>query len=97
LRVPCAEGNARPASCFDTVARPIAMMTQEHDAAGVLMARMWRLSSDFTAPEDACPTYRSFYDGLKEFEQDLHQHIHMENNILFPRALQMESSVDNLR
>jgi regulator of cell morphogenesis and NO signaling len=92
-----AKGAARPATCFDTVARPIAMMTQEHDAAGALMATMRRLSSDFTAPEDACPTYRAFYDGLKEFEQDLHQHIHLENNILFPRALQLESSADGPR
>ena len=92
-----ARGAARPATCFDTVARPIAMMTQEHDAAGALMATMRRLSSDFTAPEDACPTYRAFYDGLKEFEQDLHQHIHLENNILFPRALQLESSADGPR
>ncbi len=91
------KGSARPAACFDTVARPIAMMTEEHDAAGALMATMRRLSSDFTPPEDACPTYRAFYDGLKEFEQDLHQHIHLENNILFPRALQMESSADEPR
>jgi regulator of cell morphogenesis and NO signaling len=84
-------GGPRPNSCFGTVANPIAMMIQEHDAAGALLAQMRRLSQDFTTPEDACPTYHAFYDGLREFEQDLHQHIHLENNILFPRAIEMES------
>ena len=81
-----ASGGARPAACFDTVSHPIAMMTQEHDAAGLLLAEMRRLSGNYTTPADACPTYHAFYDGLKEFEQDLHQHIHLENNILFPRC-----------
>ena len=67
------------------------MMTQEHDAAGTLLADIRDLSHGFTAPEDACPTYHAFYDGLKEFEQDLHQHIHLENNILFPRAIDLEA------
>jgi regulator of cell morphogenesis and NO signaling len=87
-----ASGGGRPESCFGTVANPIAMMTQEHDAAGGLLATLRRLSNSFTTPADACPTYRAFYDGLKEFEQDLHQHIHLENNILFPRAIEMEAS-----
>jgi regulator of cell morphogenesis and NO signaling len=85
------DGAVRPKSCFGTVANPIAMMTQEHDAAGVLMAKIRSLSHDFVPPEGACPTYHAFYDGLKEFEQDLHQHIHLENNILFPRAIDMEA------
>jgi regulator of cell morphogenesis and NO signaling len=82
----------KPQSCFGTVANPIAMMTREHDAAGTLIAEIRRLSKNFTAPEDACPTFQAFYDGLKEFEQDLHQHIHLENNILFPRAIELEAS-----
>ena len=85
-------GTPKPHSCFGTVANPIAMMTQEHDAAGSLIAEIHRLSGNFTTPEDACPTFRAFYDGLREFEQDLHQHIHLENNILFPRAIEIESS-----
>jgi len=85
-------GTPRPRSCFGTVANPIAMMTQEHDAAGTLIAEIRRLSGNFTTPEDACPTFYAFYDGLKEFEQDLHQHIHLENNILFPRAIALEAS-----
>jgi regulator of cell morphogenesis and NO signaling len=88
-------GAARPHSCFGTVANPIAMMTQEHDAAGTLIAEIHRLSGNFTTPEDACPTFHAFYDGLREFEQDLHQHIHLENNILFPRAIELESSASN--
>jgi regulator of cell morphogenesis and NO signaling len=83
-------GTAKPHSCFGTVANPIAMMTQEHDAAGTLIGEIRRLSDNFTTPEDACPTFHAFYDGLREFEQDLHQHIHLENNILFPRAIELE-------
>jgi regulator of cell morphogenesis and NO signaling len=87
-----ATGGARPHSCFGTVANPIAMMMQEHDGAGELLAEIRQLSSNFTLPPDACPTYHAFFDGLKEFEQDLHQHIHLENNILFPRAIAMEGA-----
>jgi regulator of cell morphogenesis and NO signaling len=85
-------GAAKPHSCFGAVANPIAMMTQEHDAAGKLLTEIRHLSHNFTTPEDACPTFHAFYDGLKEFEQDLHQHIHLENNILFPRAIEIERS-----
>ena len=87
-----AKGVAKPDSCFGTVANPIALMTQEHDAAGSLIAEIRRLSGDFTTPEDACPTFHAFYDGLRDFEQDLHQHIHLENNMLFPRAIELEAS-----
>jgi regulator of cell morphogenesis and NO signaling len=87
-----ANGGAKPHGCFGTVANPIAMMTQEHDAAGALLAEIRRLSHSFTTPAGACPTYHAFYDGLKDFEQDLHQHIHLENNILFPRAIELEAS-----
>ncbi len=80
----------KPKSCSGTVANPIAMMISEHDAAGALIAEIRQLSHQFTTPAEACPTYHAFYDGLKEFEQDLHQHIHLENNILFPRAILLE-------
>jgi regulator of cell morphogenesis and NO signaling len=85
-------GSAHPDACFGTVANPIAMMISEHDGAGALLAQIRGWSDDFNTPPGACPTYHAFYDGLKEFEQDLHQHIHLENNILFPRALELESS-----
>ena len=86
-----ASGSALPEACFGDITNPIAMMTREHDAAGMLIAGIRRMSGNFTTPAGACPTYHAFYDGLKEFEQDLHQHIHLENNILFPRAIEMES------
>ena len=90
-------GAARPHSCFGAVGNPIAMMTQEHDAAGSLLSEIRRLSTNFTTPEDACPTFHAFYDGLKEFEQDLHQHIHLENNILFPRAIEFDSIANRMK
>lgn len=89
-----AEQQPRPRGCFGTVANPIAMMTQEHDAAGAIMAELRKLSHDFTPPAGACPTFHGFYNGLREFEQDLHQHIHLENNILFPRAIELEASTE---
>ncbi|MGD1107286.1 MAG: iron-sulfur cluster repair di-iron protein [Terracidiphilus sp.] len=92
LEAAMAFGGAIPDACFGTVANPIAMMTSEHDAAGALLADIDRLSDHFTTPAGACPTYHAFYDGLKEFEQDLHQHIHLENNILFPRAILLEAA-----
>lgn len=85
------DGGAKPHGCFGTVANPIAMMTAEHDAAGSLVAEIRQLSHQYTTPVGACPTYHAFYDGLREFEQDLHQHIHLENNILFPRAISLEA------
>jgi len=86
-----ATGSTLPRGCFGTVANPIATMTTEHDAAGTLLAAIRRLSHQFTTPVGACPTYHAFYDALREFEQDLHRHIHLENNILFPRAIAMEA------
>ncbi len=66
---------------------PIAQMASEHDDAGEQLARIRTLSNNFEAPAWACPTYRALYYGLAELEKDLHQHIHLENNVLFPRAL----------
>ena len=86
-----ATGSTLPNGCFGAITNPIAMMTQEHDAAGTLLAEIRQLSHQFTTPMGACPTYHAFYDGLREFEQDLHQHIHLENNILFPRAIALEA------
>jgi len=85
-------GGAHPEACFGTIEHPIAMMTSEHEAAGTMLAELRRLSDNYATPVGACPTYHAYYDGLKEFEQDLHQHIHLENNILFPRAIAMEAA-----
>jgi len=68
------------------------MMTRDHDYAGYLMADVRKLSQDCTVPADACSTFRAFFVDLREFEQDLHQNIHRENNILFPQAILLESS-----
>jgi len=65
-------------------------MMAEHDDAGALLSRIRVLSNGFTAPEGACPTFRALFHGLEEFERDLHQHVHLENNILFPRAIELE-------
>ena len=57
------------------------------------LARIRELSHNYTAPEGACPTYRGFFQALADFERDLHHHVHLENNILFPRAIELEESV----
>ena len=89
-----AEGQPAPRGCFGTVSNPISMMTSEHDSAGTLMAEIRKLSGDYTPPIGACPTFLNFYNSLREFEQDLHQHIHLENNILFPKAIALESAAN---
>jgi len=77
-------------SCFGTVQNPIQMMVMEHDNAGEVLRELRAATTDYKLPEDACTSYRTLYTGLLEFEADLHQHIHLENNILFPRAIAME-------
>jgi regulator of cell morphogenesis and NO signaling len=69
---------------------PISVMEAEHDSAGDALASMRRLTDGYQAPEWACNTLRALMDGLQELEQDLHAHIHKENNILFPRVLEEE-------
>jgi regulator of cell morphogenesis and NO signaling len=67
---------------------PITVMEQEHDHAGNLLNDIRMLSNDYTPPQDACTTYRLSFAALKAFELDLHQHVHLENNILFPKAIE---------
>jgi regulator of cell morphogenesis and NO signaling len=81
-------GQAAQPSCFGSVENPIRMMRFEHDNAGEALREMRRLTSGYRVPEDACTSYRALYRLLQEFEADLHRHIHLENNILFPRALE---------
>src|SRR5579872_428724 len=75
---------------FQTVKNPVHVMMEEHDAAGELVRQIRSLSANYTAPADACTTFKALYGALKEFETDLHQHVHLENNVLFPRAVEME-------
>ena len=79
---------------FGTVKNPVQMMIMEHDSAGDALRSIRAASSGFNAPEDACISYRTLYSALQDFEADLHQHIHLENNILFPRAVAMENSAN---
>ncbi|MGA7524272.1 MAG: iron-sulfur cluster repair di-iron protein [Acidobacteriaceae bacterium] len=82
----------RSLGCFGSVRSPIRVMMAEHDIAGDALAQIRKLSHDFIPPEGACPTYLGYYHALSEFEQDLHRHVHLENNILFPRAIEMDES-----
>jgi len=77
---------------FGKVENPVRAMMQEHDSAGGALRRMRELSHNYTLPEDACFSYRTLYQALEAFEADLHQHIHLENNILFPGAIKLESN-----
>ena len=78
---------------FQTVKNPVHAMMKEHDAAGELVKQIRKASAEYTPPTDACTSYKALYEGLREFEADLHQHVHLENNILFPRAVEMETQV----
>jgi regulator of cell morphogenesis and NO signaling len=77
---------------FQTVRNPIHAMMQEHDAAGELVRQIRSLTSEYTSPGDACTSFKALYEGLRQFEADLHQHVHLENNVLFPRAVELEAS-----
>ncbi len=84
-------GSTAPVPPFGSVGNPIGMMEHEHEDAGKALAEIRRLTNNFVPPPDACITYRALYAGLQALEQDLHLHIHLENNILFPRAIALES------
>jgi regulator of cell morphogenesis and NO signaling len=79
-------------SPFGSVQNPVSMMEHEHDSAGNALRAMREASSGYTAPTEACISYQTLYKALADFETDLHQHIHLENNILFPRAIAMEKA-----
>lgn len=79
-----------PAFHCGTLANPVHRMEAEHEEAGVALAQLRQLTDDFTPPEWACNTYRAMLDALYTFEQDMHQHVHKENNVLFPRAIALE-------
>jgi regulator of cell morphogenesis and NO signaling len=83
-------GEPAPPAMFGTVMNPIRMMIQEHDGAGEALRQLRSATRDYSIPGDACVSYRALYQALLGFEADLHQHIHLENNILFPRAIAME-------
>jgi len=75
---------------FGTIQNPIRMMELEHTSAGDATHQIRELSKNYSHPEDACNTFKALYSELKEFEEDLHKHIHLENNILFPKSIELE-------
>ena len=88
------EGKELATPNFGTVDNPIKMMEAEHEDAGELFRQIALLSNNYTPPQGACNTYRAFFAKLEEFEQDLHQHVHLENNILFPKSLKLEKELN---
>lgn len=90
------ENTKQEAPHFGTVENPIQMMMHEHNTEGERFRKIENLSNNYTPPEDACNTYRVTFALLKEFEADLHLHIHLENNILFPKAIELEKQLTNV-
>lgn len=92
--VDCKKFNERPKmSGFKTVRNPIDMMEAEHTNAGGAMEKIRELTNNFTLPADACNTFKLTYKELEDFEKDLHIHVHLENNILFPKAIKLEDDL----
>ncbi|HEX5151395.1 MAG TPA: iron-sulfur cluster repair di-iron protein [Parafilimonas sp.] len=91
-----AENNAQPfhAAHFGTVQNPVGMMEMEHEMTGKKLEEIRALSNNYTLPEHACASYSFLYRLLNEFEDDLHIHIHLENNILFPKAIELEKKLN---
>jgi regulator of cell morphogenesis and NO signaling len=83
-------GTRPPASPFATVLHPVRAMEDEHRSAGERLTRLRALTNNYTPPPDACTTYRLCYGELLRFQADLIQHVHLENNVLFPKALELE-------
>ena len=84
-------------ACFRTVAQPISMMIQGHESAEGIVAEMRNLTCGFNTPAQACPTHVALFSGLAAFENDLSEHVHLENDVLFPRAIEMETSLNQGR
>jgi regulator of cell morphogenesis and NO signaling len=86
-------GRRIPPSPFGTVYNPIRMMEAEHQGTGGEMRLIRELTRDYALPDYACATYRVCFEELREFERDLHLHVHLENNVLFPRAIRLEAQL----
>ncbi|MFZ0301184.1 MAG: hemerythrin domain-containing protein [Terracidiphilus sp.] len=80
-------------ACFRSVTHPIFMMEQEHESADHIVAEIIRLTNHFEPPSWACATHTALFSGLREFEAGLRQHVHLENDILFPRAIKLEAEI----
>ena len=86
-------GSAIPQPPFGTVENPVNMMKHEHTVEGERLRKIAELTDEYTPPADACNTYRVTFSMLQDFENDLHKHIHLENNILFPKAIKLEKRI----
>ncbi len=95
LQRAAATGAMPPFNCFGSVENPIRVMLNEHEAVGELLAEMRGLTDDYTLPEGACPSYSGLFYGLQELERELHAHIHLESNVLFPNAVEAERAFVN--
>jgi regulator of cell morphogenesis and NO signaling len=85
-------GRPAPKPHFGTVKNPIHMLMSEHDTDGDRLRKMREITNDYALPEAACPSFTALYAGLVDLERDLHRHIHLENNVLFPAAAELEAS-----
>jgi regulator of cell morphogenesis and NO signaling len=89
---PAVRAQAGPDGAGVDLAAPVRVMLVEHDRAGELLARLRSLTDGYTVPSDGCASYRALYEGLDELEADTHLHVHKENNVLFPAALERSRS-----
>lgn len=87
------DGTPLPSSDFDSVGTPVQMMMDDHDESGRHLYAIEQLSQNYLFPPDGCESYRLYYHKLQEFDDDLHQHIHLENNILFPKSVELEKTL----
>jgi regulator of cell morphogenesis and NO signaling len=83
----------RPVIHCGSIVNPIRQMEHEHNSAGVTLVGMRQTTDSYLLPSDACQTFAALYDGLKALEADLHEHIHLENNILFPKSVELEGEI----
>lgn len=93
LEALAATSQGLPASPFGSIQAPIGMMEHEHETVGRALARLRELTGGYLPPAGACNTFRGLYHGLAGLEKDLQEHIHLENNVLFPRAARLEEEL----
>ena len=82
-------------ACFRSVSHPIFMMMQEHEVANLIIDELRNITTGFEVPEWACATHTGLFTGLRSFEKDLKQHVHLENDLLFPRAIKLEAELNS--
>lgn len=89
-------GGSIPVSAFGKVSNPIKMMEVEHEEAGEALQTIREITNNFTSPADACNSYTILFKKLDEYENDLHKHVHLENNILFPKSISVENELQTV-